>query len=822
MITIRQAQHTLVAVLLVAGPYTLFAQASRTPPRTVTLSGTVRDSVSGEVLPNVRVSLAGLQRSAMTNADGRFVLVSVPVGTHVIRTQYIGYATREMRVVAEPGAKPVVLLLARAVVQLATTQVTGDDESRSTVSTVGADVGQLSISTAQVEKMPSIGEPDVFRTLQMLPSVAGTGGGTASLSVRGGRADQNLVLLDGMTVYHVDHFFGLFSAFNTDALKDIQLYAGGFGARYGGRVSSVIDLTGKAGDEQNFRASGGASLLSARGVVEVPLGRGSILISARRSYTDLIQSGLYSRLFDVARSQSTSTGNQQGPFQRQSVQPSFFFYDFNTKLTYRPTSKDVTTLSVYLSRDNLDQSQDGSRGGGGGFGGGIAVPTVTDITDWGNRGVSGRWFRQWFGRLSSDALVALSNYDSNSDRTASGGLSTGGNRFSFGFSEVNTVRDLTSRIDNSLDVARWSRVTFGAAQTRNDVTYRYSVSGNDTTQAGRNTVRDGSATTSSGYLQHTFTPFSALDLTTGYRATRYSATQQTYFEPRINAGLNITSSFRLKGAWGRYHQFVNRVENEDVLQGSRDFWLLADTALRPNGSTHVIVGALFDRPSWSLNVEAYDKTLENATLFSRRYRQAFGANAGAFFFTGTGRSRGIELLAQRKRGLFTGWASYTLAKSTNTFAEVDDGREFPTAQDQRHELKGFGSYQMGPWEFSATALFGSGRPYTAPLSQYQIKLLDGTTQTYVNVSDKNGERLASFQRVDLGVSRIIETTGAFDWRVGLSLYNIANRRNINFRRFDLSTQPIAISDVTQLGFTPSLDVKIILRDPRNRAARSSR
>ncbi|MBL0170500.1 MAG: TonB-dependent receptor [Gemmatimonadaceae bacterium] len=791
--------------------------------RSVTLTGVVRDSTTGEVLPNARVSIAAIARTAQTNADGRFTLLGVPATAQVLLIQYIGYTTRRLAINADTVKSPLAVELSHAVVRLATTNVVGATDAAPTVVAIGREISQLSISTAQVEAMPSVGEADVFRTLQMLPSVAGAGNGTASLSVRGGKADQNLVLLDGMTVYHVDHFFGLFSAFNTDALKDIQLYAGGFPARYGGRVSSVIDLTGKAGDEHQFRASGGASLLSARGVVEIPLGRGSILVSGRRSYTDIIRSGLYNKLFDFAGSQGTSQA-QAGParggfgnrFQQQSVDPSFYFYDFNSKATYRLSDKDVATLSVYRGLDNLDQSQ--SLGGGGPFGGQGAgtSSTLNDITVASNQGVSGRWFRQWSSRLSSDALVASSRYESNSDRTANGGTPNGGARFNFGFNETNTVNDVTVRIDNTLDLASWSRVAFGVWNTHNTVTYDFLIGGTDTTQRGRNTTRDGAGTLSAAYAQHTWTPTPTIDLTTGVRANRYNVTAATYVEPRLAAGWQLTPSLRLKAAWGRYHQFVNRVENEDVLQGSRDFWLLADTALKPNASTHSIVGLLFDRPSWALNVEAYDKTLENATLFSRRYRQAFGVNTGAFFFTGEGRSRGLEFLLERKIGTVTGWASYTLAKSTTQFADVDQGRTFPTSQDQRHELKAFGTMQLRKWDLSATGIFGSGRPYTAPISQYQLKLLDGSTQNYINVGDKNGERLPSYQRIDLAVSRTIRTEGLFDWRVGMSLYNIANRRNVSFRKFDLSTDPMTISDVTQLGFTPSIDIKFTrrgLRDP---------
>ncbi len=810
------------------------AQGQPPAPRLVTLTGVVRDSATGEVLPNARVGVQSSPRVVITNADGRFTLLEVPAAPQQLRVQYIGYRTVTLPVRADSALRPLEVRLAKAVVRLSGVRATAATEENPTVVAIGRDISVQSISTAQVEAMPSVGESDVFRALQMLPSVAGAGNGGASLSVRGGKPDQNLVLLDGINVYYVDHFFGLFSAFNTDALKDIQLYAGGYPARYGGRVSSVIDLTGKAGDERQFRASGGASLLSARGVVEVPLGRGSLLLSGRRSYTDVIKSGLYNRLFDFARAGSSTTGQPQGPggfgpgrggfgrFQAATVDPSFYFYDVNAKLTYRPSSKDVATVSVFRGLDNLDQSQ--TLGGGfapfnrGGQGTGPATtPTLNDLTIAQNTGASARWFRQWTSRVASDLIVSQSRYVSISDRTASGGTPIGGARFNFGFEEDNTVDDRTVRLETTVDVAAASRLEAGVWVTDNTVHYAFVVgSTTDTLQRRRNTLRDNRATTSAAFVQHRWTPVPALELTTGVRATRYDATGASFVEPRVSGGWQLSPALRLKAAWGRYHQFVNRVENEDVLQGSRDFWLLADSALPPQGSTHVVAGFLYDRPGWAFNAEAYDKTMENATLFSRRYRQQFGVNTGSFFYVGDGRARGVELLLEKKRGAFTGWTSYTLMKATNRFAEVDGGRTFASALDQRHELKGFGTFQVGQWDFSTVALYGSGRPYTAPVSQYQLKLLDGTLQSYINVSDKNSLRLPSYQRVDLAASRIFETEGSFDWRVGVSLYNVLNRRNVSFRKFDLSTTPMTVTDVAQLGFTPSLDVKLTWRGQRDR------
>lgn len=577
-----------VAIALASVAASRPALAQSAAARSYTITGVVRDSASGEVLPNARVGLVGSARVVQTNVDGRFTLLSVPRGPQTLRVQYVGYRVISRALHPDTVTTPLEIRLSKAVVRLQEVRTLGPTDVAPTVIAVGRDVSVQAISTAQVEAMPSVGETDVFRALQMLPSVAGAGNGTASLSVRGGKPDQNLVLLDGINVYYVDHFFGLFSAFNTDALKDIQLYAGGFPARYGGRVSSVIDLTGKAGDERRIRASAGASLLSARGVVEVPLGRGSVVISGRRSYTDVIRSGLYSRLFSFARAGATTTQNGGGPggggfggpggrggfgrFQQAVVDPSFYFYDFNTKLTYRPSRRDVTTFSVFRGLDNLDQSQTA----GGGFarfdrGAQTTAPatgstTLNDLTIAQNSGASGRWFRQWSPRFTSDLLLSASRYESSSNRTASGGTPIGGARFNFGFAEDNTVDDQTLRLEQAFDAAAWSRFEFGTWITRNTVHYAFLVgSTTDTLQRRRNTIRDGAATTSALYAQHRWTPLPAVDVTTGVRLNRYSATGEQFTEPRVSAGWQLSSAWRVKAAWGRYHQFVNRVENEDVL-----------------------------------------------------------------------------------------------------------------------------------------------------------------------------------------------------------------------------------------------------------------
>ena len=540
-----------------------------------------------------------------------------------------------------------------------------------------------------------------------------------------------------------------------------------------GQVTSVLDLVGKNGDEQNLRGSVGLSMLSGRSVVEIPLGQGSLLISGRRSYTDILRSGLYNKLFESTG--GTTSTQPQGPglgggrfrgrfaSTTQTLQPAFYFYDANAKLSYRPSERDLVTVSLYGGNDNLDQSNTSSvtfRGGpGGAFDPGSDIGSTatgeisnTDVSEWGNRGASARWFRQWAARFSSDALVATSTYRSTADRSSTATLAAASGRAGTlgrpSFDERNTVDDITLRLDNELLATSALNLDFGTWITHNTVRYDYEQFRADTVVGGIS--RSDEATQASAYVQTVWSPLSRLALTAGVRSTHYDLTAQTYFEPRVQANIRVTDAVQLKGAWGKYRQFVNQVENEDVLNGSRDFWLLADSTLPSTSAEHRIVGVSVDLPTYLFSVEAYDKILDGVSLFSRRFRRvSFAADYNTLFFTGTGRARGIDVLAQKKFGALTGWFSYSLSKATETLADVDDGVTFPASQDQRHNFKAVGTYQLARWTFSSAFVFGSGVPYTSPESQYYLTLLDGSQVGFVHVGAKNGARLPAYHRFDI-------------------------------------------------------------------------
>jgi len=776
------------------------------------VTGIVRDSLNNERLPNAIVSLVDEAFRTLTDQFGRFTLVNVPAGPHTLRVEYLGYHVFEAELEGGTSVQLAVLMMPDAFEIEGVTVETSTD-----IIQVAEEVSTITLSPRKLNTLPSLGETDIFRALQLLPGVSGTNDATSGLFIRGGTPDENLVLLDGMTVYHVDHFFGVFSAFNSDAIKDVRLYKGGFPAKYGGRTSSVVEMVGKSGDNETFNMSGGMNLLSARAVTEVPLGgKGSWLISARRSYTDLIRTGLYNNIFNTLQGAQEEPDTPQGPgggrgggaggrgfgnFAQQTIQPDFFFFDLNSKLTYTPTDSDVLAISVYGGEDKLDESALGQEATTPN-GQTRLTPDRVDVSDWGNRGVSGRWSRAWASRFTSDALVAYSEYFSEA------ALDVAAAQFARGFREDNQVTDFTVRLDNSWRPAQASDVSFGLQHTQSDVSYSFQQLRGDSVRGGLDLGGTGALT--SAYAQHRWLPSEQFDVTLGLRTSSYDQTDGLYWEPRASAQVKLTDRLRLKGAWGRYHQFVKRVENEDVLEGSRDFWVLAGDQLDPSFAEHRIVGLGWENDNYLFDVEAYQKDLDGVSQFSTRSRQAPGQALTDLFFTGTGEAKGIEFLAQKKRGKLTGWIGYTLSAVDYQLTDFNDGDPFPASHDQLHEINTVASYQAGPWTLSTVWVYGSGKPYTIPEAQYPIQLLDGRTISYIHVGEKNGQRLPAYHRLDISGTRRFETAAMF-YEVNLSLFNAYGRNNIWYRQFELDELPMVVTDVTTLGFTPSIGLRVGLR-----------
>lgn len=776
-----------------------------------TLTGVVKDRRTGEALPFANVGVRWTTLGTYTNADGYFTLLQVPSDTSTITITYIGYKTGY--VYMSPNIPTINLLIEMEPEsqQLKEVVIQGTQDQ---LMTTNDKISLFKITPQKLSTLPNIGEKDVIRSFQLLPGVSAANESSSNLYVRGGTPDQNLLLYDGFTVYQVDHLYGFFSAFNSNAIKDVQLYKGGFDAKYGGRLSSVTEITGKDGNSKQFTMGGEISLLSFNMYLEVPIGkRFTSLIAFRRSYQGLLYDKIFKQFNETSEIKQVSFkgGGPMGGMADMESEVKSYFYDVNAKFTYKPSKKDILSFSFYNGTDNLDNSMNVSGGmGGGGFSFNM---DNSDITKYGNIGGAFRWTRNWSPKLYGTSLISISNYYSTRDRSNSGTHASGESgqgSFNSDVIEKNNLIDLSLKSDYTYSWNKSNQVGFGLFLT--DYLISYDFGENDTSMVLN---KEQSGLLGGVYVQDKIKLFkSKLTVTPGVRLSYFTPTTKLYSEPRLSLSYQVNDHFKLIGQTGKYNQFANRVVREDFLTGSRDFWILSDNNTIPvSQAWHYIAGVAFENKTFMASVEGYYKDIDGITEYSLRFMPSReGATYAENFFHGVGYATGVEFLVQKKHGDFTGWVSYTLGQVRNQI-DVYGPNYFPASQDVTNEFKIVGMYDYRNWSFSATWLYASGRPYTAPDGAYSVELLNGTTQLYIDFGSKNSSRLPTYNRLDLSVNyhfRSAETKS--EWgNVGLSIFNVYNRKNIWYKEYQIIDGNVIETNKLFLGFTPNITLSLKLR-----------
>ncbi len=772
----------------------------------IIVSGVIKDIESGETLPFATVRVQGTSNGTTTNADGYFTLFNVPTDTSSLKISYMGYQSVTFFLRPDLDMSGLTIFLKPATTALDEVVVTAerDDLMRST-----GKVGVVKMSPKKMSKLPNVGETDIFRSFQLLPGVSGSNESSSGLFVFGGTPDQNLILYDGFTVYHVDHLFGMFSAFNPNAIKDVQLHKGGFESKFGGRISSVMEIVGKDGNENNFNIGGDIGFLSANIFTEIPIKKKlTILLAARRSWKSPIYNTIFDK-FNESNTQESATPSPppgRGNRSMQATTPSSYFYDLNAKVTYRPTGKDVISYSFFNGKDNLDNSRSISRARNGR----VISGGITDLTGWGNWGMSTTWSRKWNDKLYTNALVSMSNYFSNRDRTNirnitdSEGITTEIKRGSI---EDNNLRDYTVKLNSELSLGAANYLEFGIEATHFNIDYNYTL--NDTTIIQD---RADKGTVTAGYLQDRIRLFDRLIIIPGLRASWYDVTGKIYLEPRVSVTWQATDKISLKGAWGQYYQFANRIIRNDISSGSRDFWVLADDNTVPvSYAEHFILGVSFEAGGYLFDVEGYYKNLSGLSEYSLQFVPSFSnIDYNEFFYKGTGIAKGITFLLQKKYGRYNGWIGYTLGEVLYDFPVWGDD-PFPASHDVTHEFKTINTYEYKKWTFAATWIYATGKPYTEPVGSYTLNMLDGSTEDFLHIGPKNSIRYPDYHRLDVSVTRDFKFAKMGKGSIGVSIFNVYNRKNIWYKEFEVDEGELIETDVTLLGFTPSLTLSLRLR-----------
>lgn len=767
------------------------------------VSGWIYDKNTNETLPYATASIMGKPSGSIANVDGHFILIEVPTDTSTIVFNFLGYETLVTRLHPETADQDMHIYMKPVDYRIEEVMIVGEEKK---LVTYAEKTSQISLRPAQIDILPNLGEKDIFRTLQLMPGVSSGNETSSGLHVRGGTPDQNLILLDGFTVYHVDHFYGFLSAFNADAIKDVQLYKGGFESRYGGKISSVMELTGKTGNTKKVSGGVSISVLSGSLHLEVPVSdKLNLFVSGRRSYTDFIQSGLYNKINEMYNStnETTSTG---GGYARFTTDPKFYFYDLNAKATLKPNERDIVTLSFYNGKDVLDKTSDASTRTGkfSSINDNYSMNRV-DLLNWGNWGTSTKWSRQWTDRYYSNTTLAFSNYFSERDNYMERTVTEDDGSTSMttnGSVEDNNILDFTLRMDNEYRLTQNNTLEFGAQASYMDIGYYYTQ--NDTLEMIDTRTK---GVTLAGYLQDKIYIKDKLTLVYGLRSTWYNLTNKLYLEPRASVNYKFNDRWNLKASWGKFYQYTNRVVRENVLEGNRDFWLLANDDMIPVSSAyHYIAGISYEAPRYLVDVELFYKPMSGLAEYTMRnesFRMMTTSSLPDNFYEGSGTAKGFEVLMQKKFGSYTGWLSYTYCRVEHQFEDLNGGEPYPSMYDQPHEVNFVNTYQWGNWVLGATFVYNTGQTYTAPVGAYQLTLLDGTVADFIHVGDKNGYRLPAYHRLDLSVTYRF-TLGQTKSNLGFSFFNVYGRDNVWYREFDVEDNEIIIMDVNTLGFTPNV------------------
>jgi hypothetical protein len=741
---------------------TIFIQVHGQKSERYTISGYVKEVISGESLIGVNIYLSDHTSGTTTNAYGFFSL-TLPASDSVrLIVSYIGFATETIGVSLNKNLELNVQLKPSIILdEVTVTAEKKDDETKS------ARMSIINLPVAQIKNVPAfMGENDVLKVLQLMPGVQSGSEGSSGLYVRGGGPDQNLIILDDAIVYNASHLFGFFSLFNGDALKSVELTKGGFPARYGGRLSSVLEMNMKEGNKEEWHVEGGLGMIASRMTVEGPIkkGKSSILLSGRRTYADVL---IYPFM------KNTHTG--------------YYFYDFNAKINYDFGRNNKLYLSGYFGQDKYysklitDDLQDES-----GF-------------RWGNGTGTLRWNHLFSNKLFSNLSLVYSKYSFElSDKYKV--VREGKDYYAEYYSGI---RDLTLKYDIDYLPSPNHSVKAGLISIYHRFNPHAFVEADvaSGTHFRDNTYTDGIE--SGLYAEDTWQPVPRLKINGGLRFSHFIAENNKYhfFEPRLSLAWRLSNDLAVKGSFARMDQYIHMISNTGISLPT-DLWVPTTDRVKPQQSQQVALGFVkeLSRRGLDFSMEGYYKNMKNVLVYKEGATfLAFDNPEKASFVnwednvTGARAwSYGIEFLLRKKEGRLTGWIGYTLSWTQLQSDSINSGKKYYARYDRRHDISVVATYKINDRiTLSGTWVYGTGNAVSLPNSIFWVSADSpklghdinayfynnrGILYSYNNYGQKNGYRMAAYHRLDLGIQfHKSKKWGERTWAI--SVYNAYNRMN---------------------------------------------
>ena len=761
------------------------------------ISGFVRDDTSGEPISYANVFLSNSTLGAATNQDGYFVISNIPVGKYELNATMIGYGIFKQNIELSEG-QPIRLdiRLNEEIIQTTEVLVTAERQKFER----SMERSQISLDIREINSAPAFIEPDVFRTLQMLPGVQTTSDFSSALYVRGSTPDQNLIMLDGIAVYNPYHLGGIFSTFNTDAIKEADFHAGGFPARYGGRMGAILNVLNREGNTRKVKGSANISLISSKGLIEGPLPswrgmKGSWMISGRRTYFDTVIDALK---IPIGQRIDGSDIYFQFPY---------YFYDYQVKINVDIDQDHRLTYSRFYGDDIVDFSFEETLESSGTN---VNVKSETGFGvkwPWGNHtnGLTWRW-------IIAPDLVAKTFFSHSRYRFDFELSAQDRNTYTYTDSTIELFSDVTFRAfdiikDNTIETA----LTWQAAQDHT-VTGGFQVKdvnfdlGLDISIATQDTSIDFSLLSLVNntreiaiFAQDKWDFSEKLKFQFGLRSTHYNLHNNIYFDPRLSMKYHYSKDIAFKLNWGLYHQFLTTANNQDENLRLVELWLGIPKDKPASVAQHIISGLEYMSPkNIFYRLEVYHKDFDNLlTLKQENTNTVEGAESDSTtneFWDTKGNSHGIELLIKKSSGKLNGWVGYTYARTK--YYTDPSGWHYPNF-DRTHTLNIVGNIELSQdLEFSAGLTRSSGNPYTKILG----RLYEWEQDLYSNmvwypydsyiVGEKNTERYDDYFRVDIGLTRKGGNIFGQEYDTYWQIMNLTQNLNILQYTYDTNTDPL--------------------------------
>lgn len=736
----------------------LFIIPVLTSAQTYKISGTVVDSRTKETLIGVPIIIENRNGSGVSSDENGKYALTLPKGEYTLKVDYIGFEKKTLKISLNQNIKKDIELV-QTTIGLSEVVVSAERPDAN-VSAPQTGIEKMEIQT--INKIPVLlGERDIIKSIQLMPGVQGAGEGSSGFYVRGGSADQNLILLDNVSLYNASHLMGFFSTFNSEVLRDVTLYKGAMPAQYGERLASILDVQQRNGDNQKYHVAGGIGLISSNVNAEGPIqkGKSSFLIGARRTYADAL-----ARMSGIEDAKNAY----------------LYFYDLNMKLNFALSDKDQISISGYLGRDKM------------------VLKDAAEV-NWGNSFLIANWSHTFNNKWTSRTSLSYNQYDYYF------GMEVGMN-----LNGTAKIKDYGLKHEFIFQQSKNSQWRLGVSSTYHDLAPgNYNL---DSEQKNSVDLHHRYSSENAAYISNQIKITDNLEVVYGLRASAFMAlgkgqyytldqdnnvldstwyksgkVVKTYInlEPRFSAAYKLNEVSSIKAAYARTTQNMHLLSYS--AQGTPfDRWTSSSNNVKPQIADQVSLGYFrnFNDNMFEFSIEGYYKDMRNQLDFKDNADIEGYDVIETELLSGKGRAYGVELSLKKRQGRLTGWIAYTLSKSEKKIDGINEDRWYNAFQDRTHDLSIVGMYELNPkWSLSAAWVFYTGNAITYPSGKYQV---NGKDVMYY--AERNGYRMPNYHRLDLGATCLLKKTSKFQSELIFGLYNAYGRENAYMIQFRTNTK----------------------------------